>query len=81
MRVEVKGLSGTDPWQARLTRNERDAAVVDAGQGGWWLLIVTHALRADAKSHWLTSAEAATVFTVADGGGIYTSDRVAARSI
>jgi plasmid stability protein len=78
IRVEVKGLSGADPWQARLTSSERNAAVTDAGRGEWWLLIVTRALRNDAKSHWLRSDEAADVFTVTDGGGIFSADRAAA---
>ena len=81
VRVEVKGLSGSDSWQARLTRCEREAAVADADHDGWWLLIVTHALRADAKSHWLNSAEVAKVFTVTNGSGIYTADRLAASGL
>ena len=81
VRIEVKGLSGGDPWQARLTRSEVMAARADNGSGRWWLVIVTWALRSDRKEHWLTSDEAAQVFTVATGDGHFTSDRNVTRRI
>jgi hypothetical protein len=78
VRIEVKGLSGKDPWQARLTQSELDAARADRGRGSWWLVIVTRALRTDRVELWLTSTEAAQIFTVLNGHGHYTADRVAA---
>jgi hypothetical protein len=74
-RVEVKGLSGASWKSARLTRSERDAAVADAGRSGWWLLIVTRALSTANEQRWLSSAEAAKVFSIpTDGGAVYVAD-------
>lgn len=81
VRIEVKGLSGKDPWQARLTQSELDAARADQDRGGWWLVIVTRALRGDRSVRWLTSGEAAKVFNVAAGNGHFTADRAAAASL
>jgi hypothetical protein len=79
IRVEVKGLSGSDPWAARLTRSEHSMAVSDAGKGGWWLAIVNRALRPDRQQRWLSSAEAARVFSVAkENGDVYVADRAIA---
>jgi hypothetical protein len=80
-RVEVKGLSGGKPWQARLTRSEHDAAIADNGGAGWLLLIVTWALRRDRKQRWLSSTEAAAVFTVRGTDGHYSADPVAAAAL
>jgi len=74
VRIELKGLSGSDPWRAHLTQSQVDEAQKDNGSGGWWLVIVTRALRADRKEYWLTSDEAARVFTVATGDGQFTAD-------
>jgi hypothetical protein len=81
MRIEVKGLSGKDPWQARLTHSELTAARADQNRGAWWLVIVTRALRKDRTVRWLTSGEAAKVFNVAAGHGHFTADRAAAASL
>ncbi len=77
-RVEVKGLSGASWLAARLTRSEREAALADAGGDGWWLLIVTRALSKAHEQHWLSSAEAARVFsTPIESGAIFVADRAA----
>lgn len=81
VRIEVKGLAGSNPWQARLTQSEVAAARADNGNGGWWLAIVTRALRPDRMERWLTSEEAARVFTLAAGHGHFTADRVVATTI
>lgn len=78
LRVEVKGLSGADPWLARLTWSEVDAARRDGGSGSWWLVIVTRALRPDRRQRWLSGPEAASVFTVEHADGTFTADRAAA---
>lgn len=80
-RIEVKGLSGSNPWQARLTKSEVFAARTDNGKGGWWLAIVTRALRPDRKERWLTSDETARVFTISTKDGHYTADRTAAAAL
>jgi hypothetical protein len=81
VRIEVKGLSGREPWRARLTQSEVDAARSDNGLGRWWLAIVTRALRADRKQHWLTGSEAARVFTVPTGDGHFTADVTATAAL
>lgn len=81
VRIEVKGLSGADPWQARLTQSEVTAAQRDAGSGRWWLAIVTRALRPDRRQRWLSGSEVAAVFTVATGDGHYTADRAVAATL
>jgi hypothetical protein len=81
LRVEVKGLSGEDPWAARLTRAELAAARAAAGSDTWWLVIVTRALRPDCRQWWLTADEAAAVFTVDTGGGHFAADTIAAAAL
>jgi hypothetical protein len=80
IRVEVKGLSGRDPWAVCLTRSERSAALADAGAGGWWLAVVTRALRADRRQRWLSSTEAAQVFSVVEADR-YVADKVVAATM
>jgi hypothetical protein len=64
VHVEVKGLSGPDPWAASLTKHERRAAVEDGGAGKWWMLIVTDAQHSpNHKELWLTSEEAVVIFS------------------
>jgi hypothetical protein len=81
VRIEVKGLSGSNPWQARLTKSERLAAIADAGRGGWFLVIVNRALRKDRNQRWLSSTEAASVFTVPNGAGHYAADQAAGAAL
>lgn len=81
VRVEVKGLSGADPWRARLTRSEVEAARAAAGTGGWRLAIVTRALRADRRDRWLSAEETAAVFTVHTDDGHFTADPAAAAAL
>lgn len=82
LRVEVKGLSGASPWDARLTRSQVTAARKHAGGKEWWLVIVTRAEREDRHDLWLTAAEAAAVFTVTrDAGATYTADRAVAAAL
>lgn len=77
-RIEVKGLSGTDPLGASLTKAELDAAITDAGAGRWWLAVVTNALRNDRKLEWLDSGEVARIYSTTRDGKNYTADRRAA---
>lgn len=73
VRIEVKGLSGSNPWNARLTRSELEAAQNARGSGSWWLVIVTHALRVDRAEHWLSADEVARIFTV-EGSDHFTAN-------
>lgn len=76
VRVEVKGLSGANPWAAALTTAERDAAVRAAATGQpWWLVIVTHALHPTPTQRWLDAAETAAIFRVPAGPGRWSADR------
>jgi len=81
VRVEVKGLSGNDPWAAVLTTSERNAAVADHGVGGWWLLIVTNAARSDRAPLWVSGTEVAAVYSKPAGPGRWVADRAAARQL
>lgn len=74
LRIEVKGLSGSSPWNARLTPSELAAATADRGKGSWWLAIVTRALRPDRTERWLSSSEVVSVFTVSTPDGHYAAD-------
>ncbi len=81
VHIEVKGLSGTDPWNARLTESEIAAAKTshanqDGKAGSWWLVVVTNALNANCKDHWISARVAASVFTVRHDR-TYSADRSA----
>lgn len=80
IRVEVKGLSGKDPWAAHLTWSEIDAAQKGRGSNDWWLVIVTKALRKDRKAMWLTADQVAAIF-VEERSGHYTADRKVAAQL
>lgn len=69
LRIEVKGLSSGDAFDAVLTKCERAAAAQDAasGAGQWWLAVVTHALRSDRLLTWVSSQQVADIWSIDDG--------------
>lgn len=75
VRVEVKGLSGSDPWRASLTRSEVEAARASIGSAGWQLAVVTRALRSDRRRFWFSADEVASIWTAATSDGHFTADR------
>lgn len=83
-RVEVKGLSGNDPYNARLTRNERSnrnkLGPVDLLAVGrpdtWHLAVVTRALQQSPVDTWFSAQDVVTIWTKSvSGGAVFTAVR------
>lgn len=73
---EVKGLSGSNPLSASITRHQKDFAEKARGTDAWWLVIVTNALHQPDQAIWLSADDVLAIFTqTRDGGRTWSANR------